>query len=203
MKFWKDNFLWFCEDCYINLVESASWLKVEEAGIRAVVPDGLRLAPEVRQELGITGNPDDYVLEFPCTLDALETFLEDNGLMDLDVGDVIDRLRAEESPVSEAQKVFSEGVTVQEIAVAFDGLRFDSGHWRKNLASPPVWLLGCRTAEGQRGGASSLWNPVLVALALHGRGIALKSLDKVFSSHMKDLGEAWTEASGGIRYSAD
>ena len=83
-------------------------------------------------------------------------------------------------------------VVKKVIALGFQDLHFDYLHWKKNLASPPDWLLACRIAKGNKG-VSATWDPVAIGLYLLDKKIKLKELDAVFYYKFKDWKEQWEE----------
>lgn len=89
-----------------------------------------------------------------------------------------------------------------QIIAAFQGLHYTAAQWKKYLASPPPWLVGCRKAKGSKN-ASGLWNPVEIAVALTDpkRGISVQKLDAVFVAHifLKSWAEEWRKASDYLR----
>ena len=89
------------------------------------------------------------------------------------------------------------GVTKQQVMNAFEGMAFDREHWSKNLASPQKWLKDCRVALGNKN-ISALWNPALIAAALHDKNVSLKRLDAVFVG-LKDWADEWGEVSAIFR----
>lgn len=96
-----------------------------------------------------------------------------------------------------APKEKARGMTKQRVANTFNGLHFDYDHWKKYLASPPLWLKECRVAPGSKK-ASALWNPVQIAIALLDKNISLRQLDTVFVG-LKDWSEEWREQSAQLR----
>ena len=117
MLFSREDFERFCERRKIDIGKSAPWLRVKKRGVVTVTPKDVTLTENELKALGVTGKPG-YALEFPCSLDALEIFLEDNGLMDSDVGDAIDEFREEEpdsEPVGQRRDDLPMGVTAHKI----------------------------------------------------------------------------------------
>ena len=98
----------------------------------------------------------------------------------------IDRLEDGEGAV--------KGITKRKVMNAFEGLRFDYDHWGKNLATPPEWLKPCRVMKGNKK-ASAIWNPILIAVALHDKGILIGKLNAVFFNSLKDWADDWREES--------
>ena len=90
-----------------------------------------------------------------------------------------------------------QGLTKQQVIASFDGLLFNSERWSKNLASPPKWLIECRLLRGSKS-ASALWSPVLIAAALHDKGIPMKKLDAVFIG-LRAWAEEWHDVSAIFR----
>lgn len=45
----------------------------------------------------------------------------------------------------------SRGITVSEVAAAFQDIKWDYVKWKKNLSTPAKWILPCRVAKGKRG----------------------------------------------------
>lgn len=84
------------------------------------------------------------------------------------------------------------------IALGFQDLHFDYLHWKKNLASPPDWLLACRKAKGTKR-VSATWNPVEIGICLLDKKIKLKELDAVFYNKFKDWKEQWEEKTERFR----
>ena len=78
-----------------------------------------------------------------------------------------------------------QGLSTKDIAQAFDGVNgWDFKRWRKNL-SASKWLHSARIAIGGAGGASSVWNPLMLAQLMHddAKGKREKEkLMKVFNS---------------------
>ena len=78
-----------------------------------------------------------------------------------------------------------QGLSTKDIAQAFDGVNgWDFERWRKNL-SASKWLHSARIAIGGAGGASSVWNPLMLAQLMHddAKGEREKEkLMKVFNS---------------------
>ena len=68
------------------------------------------------------------------------------------------------------------GLETPEIAQAFDGvMEWSATRWQKNL-SAAKWAALARIALGEQGGASALWNPLMLAQLLHGKGADMKLL---------------------------
>ena len=86
------------------------------------------------------------------------------------------------------------GIPKNQVASAFEGLLFDFDHWKRNLATPPAWLKLCRVAKGNKK-TSATWNPVLIAIALYDKRIALAKLNAVFFNSLKDWADEWREES--------
>lgn len=105
--------------------------------------------------------------------------------------------KAEFAPVSGTNCQAGMGITKQKVMNAFDGIYFDRDHWGKYLATPPLWLVECRVAKGNKK-TSATWNPVLIAIALTERGISVNKLDAVFVG-LKDWSATWQEASDLLR----
>ena len=62
-----------------------------------------------------------------------------------------------------------QGLSTFGIAQAFDGVNgWSFERWRKNL-SASNWPHAARIAIGEQGGASSTWNPTILAQLMHGR----------------------------------
>lgn len=90
-----------------------------------------------------------------------------------------------------------KGITKQQVMNAFEGIKLDRDHWSKTLASPPKWLIDCRVALGNKN-TSALWNPALIAAALHDKGISLKRLDAALIG-LRDWADEWGEVSAIFR----
>jgi hypothetical protein len=89
------------------------------------------------------------------------------------------------------------GITKQKVINAFEGVYWERDKWGKYLGDPPEWLKECRVARGSKK-ASATWNPVLIAVALHDRGVPIKKLDAVFVG-LKDWADKWQEDSALFR----
>jgi|CXWL01.1.fsa_nt_gi hypothetical protein len=88
-----------------------------------------------------------------------------------------------------------KGVTKKQVMSAFHGMHFDSTQWRKNLSSPPKWLIDCRVSRGVRGNNkdSAIWNPIKIAIALHTvHDISIEKLDTAFRK-LKDWTDDWKD----------
>jgi hypothetical protein len=93
----------------------------------------------------------------------------------------------------------SRGITVSDVAAAFQNIKWDYVKWKKNLSNPAEWILPCRVAKGRRGGKnSSLWNPAQIAIALLDHDIKISKLDAVFIN-LNDWANEWKESSDRFR----
>ena len=93
----------------------------------------------------------------------------------------------------------SRGITVSEVAAAFQDIKWDYTKWTKNLSTPAKWILPCRVAKGKKGKKNSaLWNPAQIAIALLDHRIQIKKLDAVFIS-LNDWANEWREYSARFR----
>ena len=108
-----------------------------------------------------------------------------------------DRAERQENAQSGTAGESPRGVPKQQVMDAFDGLLFTRARWSKNLASPPNWLLDCRVQPGNKK-TPAVWNPALIAVCLHDKGIALRKLDAVFVG-LRDWAEEWGEVSAIFR----
>jgi hypothetical protein len=105
--------------------------------------------------------------------------------------------KSENAQTNEAAR----GITKQQAIRAFEGLHFrDVSGWKKALSDVPQWLEPCRVLKGKRGSnkESTLWNPVLIAIALLDKSIPIKKLDTVFV-RLNDWAEEWREKSEFFR----
>jgi hypothetical protein len=59
-----------------------------------------------------------------------------------------------------------------DVALLFDGVKWPTQTWERELAAPPAWLRPARIALGERGRrkAPSTWNPIEIASILMQRG---------------------------------
>lgn len=93
----------------------------------------------------------------------------------------------DEASQSMAASVTPIGITKKQVIAAFTGMHFDEKQWAKYLASPAPWLKVCRVQRGSKSWCKqpSLWNPVLVAVALTegGRNVPFRRLDGAFAGN--------------------
>lgn len=78
-------------------------------------------------------------------------------------------IEKDESEVTLHAKVDNDlqvGVNNQAIATAFENIYWTHKKWLKNLSEPSGWLNVALITQGTRGGPSSTWNPVLIAVHL-------------------------------------
>ena len=70
---------------------------------------------------------------------------------------------------------------------------FTANSFDAALSDVPDWLKVARMTPGTKGKhGSATWNPVLIAVALHGKNYArLNALDQFFSSHLSDWLDEW------------
>lgn len=90
----------------------------------------------------------------------------------------------------------ARSIPKKKVMASFQGIKWNYGQWRKNLGSPPQWLIKCRIEKGVRGNntISSTWDPVEIAVALLGEGISEEELNRVFRKpELKDWVDAWKE----------
>ena len=81
-----------------------------------------------------------------------------------------------------------QGLPTNAIAHAFDGVNeWSAERWRKNL-SACQWLRPARVALGRPGGASAVWDPLMLAQLMHGRVKGDREKEKV----MKALNSRFT-----------
>ena len=79
------------------------------------------------------------------------------------------------------------GITTAQVATIFDALPYTAENWPKRL-SDTKWVKPALVALGAAGGATSLWNPAILAQLIHGRktGTAkqktLEALNRKFKS---------------------
>lgn len=74
------------------------------------------------------------------------------------------------------------GLETKEIAVVFDGVNgWSDKRWSQNL-SASQWLHPARTALGSAGGASAVWNPLILAQLIHKRMKSAKEKERVMKS---------------------
>lgn len=98
-----------------------------------------------------------------------------------------------EAQTAPAAKVEAKsGLPSPRIANAFDGLYWSRDKWAKNLGAPPKWLEECRVARGSAGKAPATWNPALIAVALHDRGVRESQLNAVFV-RLPDWQKEWRD----------
>ena len=96
------------------------------------------------------------------------------------------------TPTPAAKVEAKSGLPSPRIANAFDGLYWSRDKWAKNLGAPPKWLEECRVARGSAGKAPATWNPALIAVALHDRGVRESQLNAVFV-RLPDWQKEWRD----------
>lgn len=103
-------------------------------------------------------------------------------------------LQVTESDTTKTTSV--RGIDKRKVMLAFQGIKWDSSHWGKNLGNPPKWLIECRIEKGVRGNNQipSKWNPIEIAVALLDKGITEEELNRVFKKPtLKDWADEWRE----------
>ncbi|MBC7676748.1 MAG: hypothetical protein H7173_11970 [Rhodoferax sp.] len=100
-------------------------------------------------------------------------------------------------PVTPAAEAPLGGVTTAQIVEAFDGLvTFNLG---KAMTDGAAWTVDARIARGTKGGRhKSIWNPVVMATALHARNNApMPKLNQAFYTYnfLADWREEWNRLS--------
>jgi hypothetical protein len=75
-----------------------------------------------------------------------------------------------------------DGLLTKEIAVTFDGVNgWSADRWPKNL-SGSHWLHPARKARGTAGGASAVWDPLVLAQLIHGETNGDKAKEQVMKA---------------------
>lgn len=95
-----------------------------------------------------------------------------------------------------------EGIEKAMVITAFEGLHFpDRNGWKNALEDVPNWIKDSRVMRGIPGDKSQpgLWDPVLIALALHEKEIPIKKLDSVFKNILVAWEAKWKEKSDLLR----
>ena len=95
----------------------------------------------------------------------------------------------------EATKI---GLTKHDIALAFQGIKWDYDHWARNLGDAQTqWIKDARATRGRPGkGGHATWNPVLIAVHLQDTdGISVLDLNRIFRNtpSLSDWTEDWID----------
>ncbi|MFM9435003.1 hypothetical protein ACFDR9_002065 [Janthinobacterium sp. CG_23.3] len=100
-------------------------------------------------------------------------------------------------PLTPASEPLVNGLTTAQIVEAFDGLV--TFNLAKSMTDKAVWTHDARITSGTKGGRyKSLWNPVIMATALHERNNApMPKLNQAFNSctFLADWREEWNRYS--------
>ena len=93
------------------------------------------------------------------------------------------------------------GIPKNQVLIAFDET-LGKGTLKNAIEDKLAWVKDAMVTPGSRGKnkGSSTWNPVILALALHGKGVAKNKLNRAFNSHSFLSGwiEMWREAAEDI-----
>ena len=108
-----------------------------------------------------------------------------------------------DAAVKERAKPAIHGITKQQALIAFSTPK-NEGAVTRALENGPKWIEPARISRGQRGkgGASSMWHPVSLAVALREqKHVTLSQLDRAFVLHAYLSGwrEDWAEQSGQLK----
>lgn len=91
--------------------------------------------------------------------------------------------------VAESAPNLDQCLPTTQVATVFDGLPFTAENWIKRL-SDTKWLRPTKRSAGEQGGASAMWCPLALAMAIHGREkgakektATLKKLNSLFNQN--------------------
>lgn len=164
-----------------------------KAGLLVIPPGHLfEIEAEGSARIQYAESYDGNIVYFPCierTRDHLRVMIVDLNRIAPRIVSIGDE---QATPTPAAKVEAKSGLPSPHIANAFDGLRWSRDKWAKNLGAPPNWLKVCRTARGSAGKAPATWDPALIAVALHDKGVRKSQLDAVFVK-LQDWQEKWRD----------
>jgi hypothetical protein len=145
-------------------------------------------------------NPPGYFIEWACRKGFNVPWLESARHLDL-IENAKGKQASAVASVDATEAVLAP-LPSPAIATAFDGLGgWNDEKWRHYLGDPPKWLVAARTSKGsKRPGNAAMWNPVIIALALADKGVAVAKLDTVFRKRAMSAWRAeWEDKSEFLR----